>query len=423
MTGKIFPARSWNGIHSVGEKAWSLFRGTRRHTRVDSCNGPGTSPPTCPCRPSPPAPLPFVPQGRGEPDLCRYQSSAGGSGQTTANCQLPTVNFPRPRRQRGGFTILEVILTLALAVVLMSLVGGTLQFYAHNLNVRDMDVRRVHLAASIMQMITDDLRAATHPPEFDSSTLEQFLTGAAGQAVSQSLGAEASAALGLDDMTSTLGSSTTAQSEPENLDLMTSTMSLQRPGIIGSQTELQFDISRLPRWEQWQQTLPDEPNSLEVQDIPSDMKTVTYYIQPPGATGGVPDPLRGFLPNGAGDGDQVPGGLVRRELDRAANKWAMEKGGMSGLLATGDLIASEVLAIEFSYFDGNLWQPYWNSDQQQALPLAVEVKITIGDTAATVPEDAEEAAGSAGEPRVFTQVIQLPAGRMVDTTQTTMGAL
>lgn len=332
-------------------------------------------------------------------------------------------------RVRRGFTILEAILALALSVVLMSLVGSALQFYAVNLNVRDMDVRRVHLAASIMQMITDDLRAAAHPPEFDGSVLEQFLTGAAGQAVSQSLGAEASAVLGMDDGgSSLLDSDTLATSESgtgaesDSIDLATSTMTLKRPGIIGSQTELQFDVSRLPRWEQWQRTLDDDPTSSDVQDIPSDLKTVTYYVQSPGATGGVPDPLKGFLPAVDGDTDQIPGGLVRRELDRAANNWAMEKGGIAGLMATGELLANEVLAIEFSYFDGTNWQIFWNSDQRQALPLAIEVKITIGEPAADTSFDSASNPSVVAEPRVFTQVIQLPAGRMVDSTQTTAGS-
>lgn len=317
----------------------------------------------------------------------------------------------RNARLRRGFTILEIVLTLSMAVVLMSLVGATMQFYASNMNVRDMDIRRVQLAASVMQMIADDLRATIYTEEFDSTVLEGFLAGAAGQAVAGAIDPAVSATLGLDAIDTSLLSEPASS---ETLDLISSTLTLKRPGIIGNQFEMQFDISRLPRLEQWQQTIGD--STVEVADIPSDMKTVTYYVQPPGAVGGVSDPLQGYLPQQSETAGAVPGGLVRRELDRAANKWAVESGGIAGLLATGDLIATEVIAIEFSYFDGTIWQMFWNSDDMQSLPVAIQVKITIGDPAAIQSGDVAMQAttemGVAGA-RSFTQIIQIPAGRVV----------
>jgi len=306
---------------------------------------------------------------------------------------------------RRGFTILEVVLTLSMAVVLMSLVGVTLQFYARNMNVRDMDVRRIQLAASLLQMLADDLRAAVYSEPFDASTLEAFLASAAGGEVAQTLDPAASEVLGLGSGESLLEE---PAMETETLDLQNSMLTLRRPGMIGNQSEIQFDISRLPRLEQWQQTLGDSP--AEVADVPSDLKTVTYYVQAVGAVGGVSDPLQEYLPaESLAENTTAPGGLVRRELDRAANKWAMESGGIAGILATGELLAAEILAVEFSYFDGIQWQMFWNSDDRQALPVAIQIKLTLGDppSGEAVAESTEPAA----EPRVFTQIISLPAGR------------
>lgn len=330
----------------------------------------------------------------------------------------------RNAKLQRGFTILEVVLTLSMAVVLMSLVGATMQFYANNMNVRDMDIRRIQLATSVMQMIADDLRATIYTEEFDSSVLEGFLTGAVGQAVAGAVDPAMSETLGLDAVDPSMltgdGSTLEDPAAAETLDLMASTLTLQRPGIIGNQFEMQFDISRLPRLEQWQQTLGE--STAELVDIPSDLKTVTYYVQPPGAVGGVSDPLQGFLPQQSENINPVPGGLVRRELDRAANKWAVESGGMAGLLATGDLVAAEVIAIEFAYFDGAIWQMFWNSDNMQSLPVAIQVKITIGDPAAIqsgdVATEATTENGVAGA-RSFTQIIQIPAGRIVPLNTTT----
>lgn len=306
---------------------------------------------------------------------------------------------------RRGFTILEVVLTLSMAVVLMSLVGVTLQFYARNMNVRDMDVRRIQLAASLLQMMADDLRAAVYSEPFDASTLEAFLASAAGGEVAQTLDPAASEVLGLGSGESLLEE---PAMETETLDLQNSMLTLRRPGMIGNQSEIQFDISRLPRLEQWQQSLGDSP--AEVADVPSDLKTVTYYVQAVGAVGGVSDPLQEYLPaETLAANAAAPGGLVRRELDRAANKWAMESGGIAGILATGELLAAEILAVEFSYFDGIQWQMFWNSDDRQTLPVAIQIKLTLGDppSGEAVAESTEPAA----EPRVFTQIISLPAGR------------
>lgn len=304
-----------------------------------------------------------------------------------------------------GFTILEVVLTLSMAVVLMSLVGATLQFYSRNMNVRDMDVRRIQLAASLLQMMADDLRAAVYSEPFDASTLESFLASAAGGEVAQALDPAASEVLGLGGAESLLEEPVL---ETETLDLQNSMLTLRRPGMIGNQTEIQFDISRLPRLEQWQQTLGESP--AEVTDVPSDLKTVTYYIQPVGAVGGVSDPLQEYLPAEAlAEGSAAPGGLVRRELDRAANKWALESGGIGGILATGELLAAEIVAVEFSYFDGLQWQTFWNSDDRQALPVAIQIKLTVGDppSSEAAPASTEQAPAA----RVFTQIIALPAGR------------
>jgi len=326
---------------------------------------------------------------------------------------------------RRGFTILEVVLTLSMAVVLMSLVGATLQFYARNMNVRDMDVRRVQLASSVLQMIADDLRATIYTEEFDSSALEGFLAGAAGQALASAVDPALSETLGLGAIdTSTSADDTSMLADPsmaDTLDLSTSTLTLKRPGIIGNQFEMQFDISRLPRLEQWQPTLGEQ--TTEVSDIPSDLKTVTYYVQPTGVVGGVSDPLQGFLPQPeVGTSTSAPGGLVRRELDRAANKWAVESGAMASLLTTGDLVATEVIAIEFAYFDGTIWQMFWNSDDMQSLPVAIQVKITIGDPATAEGGDVASdttTVGAATNARSFTQIIQIPAGRVVPLDTTT----
>jgi len=305
-----------------------------------------------------------------------------------------------------GFTLLEVVLTLSMSVVLMALVGSTLSFYATNMNVKDMDVRRVHLASSILQMIADDLRASLYGSTFDASTLESFLSTAvqseAASAVNELDPAAAETlGIGMDEPTMVEPSLATTT------DLVDSTLTLTQPGMIGNQTQIQFDISRLPRMEQWTQTLSDTPGVLA--DVPSDVKTVTYYVQPPGTTAGVADPLQGYLPSSAVGGEVAAGGLVRRELDRAASKWATESGGLTGLLMTGELVATEVVSISFEYFDGVIWQIFWNSDETGSMPKAIRVTLTVADETATSNVDTLSTGIAAGT-RTFTHIVQLPVG-------------
>ena len=334
-------------------------------------------------------------------------------GSGGRKCRLPT--------DTAGFTLLEVLLTLAMAVVLMSLVGSAISFYANHLQTRDSDVRRVQLASATMRMIADDLKAALYPEEFDASTLEKFLASAASQGA-----AGTAQAAGLDEAgMETLGLSTADAAsqetalETEPVDLSLNATSLARPGLIGNQYQIQFDISRLPRLEEYQPMLT--PASEGLADVPSDIKTISYFVQAPGGAG-VVDPLASVSDADANEftiGGSAGSGLVRRQLDRQITSYAYETGGITSLQMSGDLLAPEVIAVEFQYWDGYQWQIQWNSDQMGALPLAVQVQLTFSDPDGIASGDPANVGSTSG--RTFTQIVRLPMGRIVDQTELTAG--
>lgn len=323
---------------------------------------------------------------------------------------------------RRGVTLIELILTLALAVVLMSLVGTAFTFYATKLDTRDTELRRVQLAHAILDMMADDLRASLYPPEFDDAALSAMLSGSAPPS---GAGEDLSAA-GLDDLSGAGTSSSTLSDEPtvETADLAAGTSTTSRPGLIGNQTQIQFDVSRLPRIEEYQTMMASAMAAGNATgqkvDIPSDIKTVTYYLQPNG--GGVTDPLDAVAAGGATAGSTAAaqlgsasnGGLVRRSLDRAITKWSQENGATISLLSSGDLLATEVVGLEFRYWDGMQWQIYWDSDEMGTLPMAIQVNLTMLEAGATAAESG--ATGVAPATREYQQVIRLPAGRPVETT-------
>ncbi len=190
---------------------------------------------------------------------------------------------------------------------------------------------------------------------------------------------------------------------------------LQTPGLIGNQTQIQIDLSRLPRLEEYVAML-DEDNT-DIEDIPSDLKTVAYFVQPAGMIGGVQDPLNLLDPE-AEIGAEIgaAGGLVRRSLDRAATVQAATTGNLTMLNQTGELLAPEITAIEFSYWDGVTWQLEWNSDSYGELPLAVQVRLQMGDPvlAASSPSSSALSTGLDETTRSYMHVVRLPMARPID---------
>ena len=307
------------------------------------------------------------------------------------------------RRNRTGFTLLEVLLTLAMSVVLMGLVGSAIQFYARDMSVRDMDIRQTQIAAAVMQMIEDDLRATLHTQPVDMSGLEALLSLSLGDPVSEESDEDLSAAGlgGEEDFMESM--------ETTSLDLTSGAAVLKTPGLIGNQYQVQLDLSRLPRLEEYVAML--DQTSADLQDIPSDMKTVAYYVQASGVIGGIQDPLAEIDP----EADLSPGGLVRRSLDRAATVEAANTGNLTTLNQTGDLLAPEITGIEFSYWDGLTWQLDWSSDDYGELPLAVQVQIYMVDPILAATEESDSIAMMGSDAmRVFSHIVRLPMAQPIE---------
>ncbi len=217
---------------------------------------------------------------------------------------------------------------------------------------------------------------------------------------------------------------------PENI--AESALPTSAPGLFGNKSELQLDVSRLPRLEQYQKLVGGVGS---VTDLPSDLKTVAYYVRGPAAA----PPDTGFAPQGTlTASDSMRAGLVRRELDRAVTQYANEQGRMEQVNQQGELIAPEVVGLEFRYFDGSQWMEFWDSQQIQGLPLAVEITVAIqpgirwDGVSQTTPTAASgggwgfgfgsgNAAAAPPPPKLYRQVVRLAAARPNAGMQSTTG--
>ncbi|MDX1926953.1 MAG: prepilin-type N-terminal cleavage/methylation domain-containing protein [Pirellulaceae bacterium] len=306
---------------------------------------------------------------------------------------------------RHAFTLMELMLALSLVVVAAALIGSLMQMYARNFATRGEDIRRIQLARSILNMIAEDLRSVVTAQEYDASVLEQQMGGAAGGGAASGgagsggaagggtgagAGAAGSAAIGgasgagqpASSASASGGTDAAASGDPAAAQAF-----IRPPGIYGSQYDLTLDVSRLPRPDEYFPA-PGAISSPTLTDVPGDIKNVSYFIQTPNAMG-VQDTLEAFN-DGAIATSGMSSGLVRRQLDRAILAYAEEMADASRLMRTGELIAPEVVSLEFAYFDGVQWTYTWDSSTQ-ALPWLVQ--ITLGIQFATGEAKAELESG------------------------------
>ncbi len=280
--------------------------------------------------------------------------------------------------RRKGMTLLELILALFIASIVMFAIGMAMQLQALTLDSRRNVVEEVQLARAVLRQISDDLRSAAR---YEVLTVSDS---------SQALSTDTSSSAGGATTDSTAASATDqASSAVSELDVENSTTTTAIPGIFGSQTQLMIDVSRLPRIDEYQPLLPTEAGQMTT--VPSGFRTVAYYL------GTQIDPVTGAQTTG----------LMRRELDRTITDYATKTGNLASINSQGEMLAAEVVNIEFRYFDGTQYLLQWDTESTTALPLAVEIVLWMK---APVNGRAEQAKDQMTTP--YRMVVAIPTGEI-----------
>jgi type II secretory pathway pseudopilin PulG len=311
----------------------------------------------------------------------------------------------RYRNLPEGFTLLELLLALGLTAVVSILIGGLVQLFLVN-ETRGRDtVRQAQMARAILNMIAEDIRTTVRYYPYDTSGLDQMLGSAMNNATGGALGALTGAAGGGAAGGGAAGggaASGGAAGSPGGAGATggglsgsaigsmagggaggqmtagasaTGSPTAIPPGIFGAASSIEIDVSRLPRPDEYVIQLGNI-NTGSLGDMPSDIKTVGYYVQAP-RSDGVQDPLASLtsqIATATSSSSGLSGGLVRRSLDRAVTQYAYEVGNSDQLMRTGEIIAPEVLGIDFAYFGPEGWRTDWDSS---TLGLPSVVKVTI----------------------------------------------
>jgi len=267
--------------------------------------------------------------------------------QTTPS-QKNTPHQARASQPRSGYTLMELLLALGLSVVVIAAIGIAIQIYMISLTNQQAMIERKQIVRSIFAMIGNDLRAGVQYKASDYSGLDTLLQTQITNMASQiPLGEEEE------------------EAAPEVPMILVEEEVAFRPTLLGSQTAVMIDISRLPRLDQYNPLVAAA--DLETQ-TPSDVKSLAYFVSLD--KGGIEDQLD-FAET------RAPGGLYRREIDRAVADYMGNYDLMSEADKYTRLVAHEVAQIAFRYFDGEEWQTEWDSAEAGGFPSAIEIMLVI----------------------------------------------
>jgi len=264
------------------------------------------------------------------------------------------------RDQPRGFTLLEVLLSLALVSLLLVALGMTIDVQLRLVNTSRGNVEEAQLARVLLHRIAADLRGAVPYDLLDIKKLVDEAASAAASAVESGqleVGGEQDDQEGgaSQDAGDAAGA---GEADADSTAAVASETSARIPGVYGGADWLEVDVSRLPRLDQFEGQLA-ATGAAAIVDRLSDIKTVSYSV----------------LADEEAGGEVGSGGLVRREVDRAATLYATEQGTTSTDFV--EPIAPEVASLAFAYWDGADWVEEWDTGEMGGLPRAIEVILTL----------------------------------------------
>ncbi|MEX2309555.1 MAG: hypothetical protein WD738_18280 [Pirellulales bacterium] len=358
------------------------------------------------------------------------------------------------KRRRGAFTLFELILAIALSAALLALIGTAINLYLLRVDASRTRVEEAQLARSILAMIADDIRATSIYKPQDTSAIAELIarsasddddsndSGDSGNDEGRDESGDGSSADSAGGATGSIGGS---GSSPGNASSGSSPMSgdgeefdgTMPLGLSGTLNELYLDVTRLPRREELFSTVTGYTNApLPMQTgsmspgvtaalpagavLPSDLKTVRYFFRQGEQVdpASVADFSNAPSPNSspARGGASAAGGLVRQEIPRRMRVFA-EQSGNSALLEEGQvLIAPEVVHLEFRYYNGQQVTDVWDMQEEQSLPMAIEVRIWLASADSSETADAPQfdRANLISTAREYRQTVYLPMSELVN---------
>jgi len=250
--------------------------------------------------------------------------------------------FIKTPGKNSGFTLLELLISMSLLIVLVSILWSLIRVYSGYYTAGTRRIERSQLVRSLSQLLTDDLGAAIQDP---IHSLPPSL--AAGDVV-------------------------------------------RRFGLLGTTHSLRVDVIQI------NPLVPGSKVSRNVKMQAPELKTIYYDFFPLAARSSgkqsgltrrevsfeAPVPTNTSSPTTAFGSDAFAGIGVSPLISAPENQSALPQSPTISeqLLHENDpnaMWAPEIIEIRFRYSDGASWQDSWDSLDKNGLPVAVEVTMKL----------------------------------------------
>ena len=253
-----------------------------------------------------------------------------------------------------GFTLLEVIISLALTLLLLSAVYGAIQLQYRVSTAGREEMLRAQIVRAVLGMIEADVRAVVWQvqelpaDESETSTTEEDGTG---QAVAEGESTDTAAEILSSDDAFSSGSS----------------------GIFGDSQNLVLHVSRPSRDLVYARSDDGSTESINR----SDLASVSYFLADASSGG-----LSAAIAQQNESASIIDGvvGLARLEGDRLSIEQAGDQAAVEDLSTTQTEVVPEIVSIEFAYWDGLEWLDSWDSASSGTLPSAIGITLEIDAT-------------------------------------------
>ena len=313
------------------------------------------------------------------------------------------------RSSRRAFSLLELILALALTVVIFSAIAASFHVFLKTVTEQQREIEQHQVARNVMAIIGNDIRAALQYKPVDVTGVENL--AASELLVAGIIGGESAEdiiaidALGAPEAEEDVSDVSGGSDELAEEEIALADCVDCRPTLIGTETALTVDVSHLPRLDEYNPLVAS--NSEEVQ-LPSDLKAISYFIGRPSAGD---NSGRNSLFS-----DQVNelGGLYRRNIDRAVANYAGEEGIMDFADSYADLISPEVVELTFRYFDGEQWNTEWDNFERGGFPLAVEIVVTMDPNRLNSDDPDSYSGFDPNTMQRYRSVVNLPVSEIIE---------
>jgi prepilin-type N-terminal cleavage/methylation domain-containing protein len=261
-------------------------------------------------------------------------------------------------RRRGGFTLLEILLASAIAVLLLAALYVSFDIVLKQTDAGREAVAQGDLSRAVVNRMTIDLAncLGLMPPksggEQGSATSADSETSGATAVVAAATAATGSSSSGSSNAAA---SGSTSGSSGSSSSSSTATNTPFGAGVVGTSDQLMLFVSRVPP------TLANRETAVSATgQPPADLMRVTYYKSSSGK--GLCRQVRPWV--------TADGVWNSTDPDRSTED--------------GDLLAEEILDIMFEYFDGSTWQSQWDGTQTQTdgatlqgPPRAIRATMTL----------------------------------------------